>query len=1549
MTSPAMTTQERLARLRLILQKIDPPEFEKAAAALISELLGVGIAIAKSGFQHGGDSGPAGRQGRRFRIEAKRYADGTKLDSRALLGEIKQALWRDDALEAWFLITTQEASEQLEIDFLREEEDEGVPIIAIDWKAGEFPALAALCTVSPEIVSRMVSSEAALLAAALVVDAKGRLDELSRALEEWNLGFHSLREKSTTKVLDIWMTPRTAISAIGQNAAGGALPTTIKRSRVSSALDRWWAEQRGTDAPAAVIGWQGAGKTWATLQWTIDNIQAQPIVIVVSSSSAAGMQGVSNTSLKAFLGERLCEITRSREPLHWQRRLERLLKRPIEEGPVLTLIIDGMNQEPAAPWLEMLQVLQDGEFSGRIRVITVTRNLHFTEKMGQMRGLLERPKIVEVDNYDLEVGGELDQRLAAEGLTRKALHSDLIEMARTPRLFDLVIRLRENLVGAERITVHRLLFEYGRDTFGIRNGVFSEEAWKSWLAQVAQDRINGIRSYNLARLGETVGGPHLENKEVFRRLSDIVDGDLLKRSPAGQLELSLTLAAHALGAALLNHLTENAPEPRDAIEVKLNNWLDPIAALDEKAEILRAAVSMVLETGVDGSPNVASVLLFEWLRSQNIPEHHRTEVTLLAASLCGPLLEVIEHSTDTIHKTARLLAVNSIRAIPRDDHGALAIIVRYSQDWLRIASRDLDPPGQRNEEQEAYRAKRQIERVGVDRDGELHVLGHRIVFVRRRYGGPEDTVPSLLEGFPLQPTLPAFETAAVSVAIRHRDSLWNGLKWLCLLNAEDFVETADALKSRAEQFASRTPETGVHPDLGKRVGALLLWLSGDETNEIAASEMNPLLDRPSYEEEYLSDPGKSYYAVEMRHAEMVLLDERIPFWRRLDKTSKFLIDPDFQVPEAFVAELRTQWQDFSPQELDANLGNSPLDHNWERAVPALARFAPDLLAKIVREKLHGYGTRTVEQRYPTAVKSLSHYLLSDEPTRQAARLLRDSSSVEGANEEAYARSRLLILEAQGLSAFESAVLLIEADLEFLSADFDAVFPNLTEKDVDTLVSRYQNGPKKRIDDLILLLSIARAGLSETTWNWLEEVASSPDYKARGVVFEVLYRADAVRFGRALAKWDWRWSPDQNLWSNHFGSLGLAEAGSSLPFDQSVANLAPWLILRTVSRRGGTARDTEIGAAILDSIIRTPTLEVPDLGSEISISAETREFDPFTLSVTMRTDENGNSLAAVRRTNSETQREARNRAADIAVERIATARKSGASLFMQDVHAEDFFPVIEHLPGTITAWLEGVEARTEDFKRRVRLAEGFYVALCEALLNRNPERGASLWRALRQTLRTKFVDRAKIDTLVHMVFRAKNTPDDVRTELFDIANINTDQDLFELALAATMNGEVKWLDRVIEEDERSGEVWRSQRARRLRGLRPGNTLPLPGRWPEGPSLHTPMIRDHENLAARRSEAFAHHWWDRYWKAEDDEEAYAAWQLLYECADRRALIWMRLSEEDTRSASNLNPKRLAHVELNMQDLKSKMEKAFKKSDEEFLGRDVYTGVGPWGKVR
>src|SRR5215475_4968830 len=103
--------EDAQTRLRTALQdEKEATKLENLAAALLGRLLGVTVAVAKSGFQHGGDAGPAGRQGRRLRLECKKYADNTTISERELLGEIDHALSRDPALEAWVLVTTREVS-----------------------------------------------------------------------------------------------------------------------------------------------------------------------------------------------------------------------------------------------------------------------------------------------------------------------------------------------------------------------------------------------------------------------------------------------------------------------------------------------------------------------------------------------------------------------------------------------------------------------------------------------------------------------------------------------------------------------------------------------------------------------------------------------------------------------------------------------------------------------------------------------------------------------------------------------------------------------------------------------------------------------------------------------------------------------------------------------------------------------------------------------------------------------------------------------------------------------------------------------------------------------------------------------------------------------------------------------------------------------------------------------------------------------------------------------------------------------------------------------
>lgn len=818
------STPEQLTRLKTLLQGITPSAFERVVAALVSEFLGIGITVAKSGFQHGADMGPSGRLGRRFRIETKRYADETRLSDRELRGEVDDALDADPALEAWFLAATRAAPEQLERAFLKQSDRLGVPVVVIDWKADTFPALAALCTAGAGVLDRMVSQEAGDLARALTADAASARGQLKREMEAWNLGFERLRDLSQDHLRKVWTDRGMAVAVLGQDVAGGATATTITRTALHEALDAWWVEAAAEGVSAVILGHQGVGKTWAAVHWLIDRVDQQPILIVVPSGTAAGLVDTSLAGVKRFLGDRLQDITQSADQAQWRLRLERLLKRPMSEGPVLTLVFDGLNQEPRVHWPDLLRTLHHPELLGRVRVISITRHLHFTEKLKHLRSLLLKPRKVEIGPYDDTPGGEFDQRLALEGLTRDDLHPDLIEFARTPRLFSLVVRLRDKMANGGEVTIHRLLWEYGRDTFGVREASLSEQDWRAWLARVASNRRDGVRGYTLGTLGEMVDRPDLDESDVFRRLSDIVDGRFAENGGAGALTLTPMIVSHALGAALLEHLREVEVEKGEiSLEAALTDWLDPIAAIDERAKILRAAVSILLESDPGGQKAVLGLLVKDWLQSQNLPETHRDEILHLAPTLCEPLLDVVEQTWGP----AGNLAVDALRHMPRDHEASRDLVIARCEVWLKTLSRDVDLPGQYNADADKARADRLIKRVGVDADGERVVLGERLIFVERHGHTAQRAIPTLLDGYPLLPALPVLSAATFHMAIRGREDFWSGLKWLCLLNGRDPDATTAALGTLAQAVAARTPEDGVHPDLAGRIAALLLWLRFD--------------------------------------------------------------------------------------------------------------------------------------------------------------------------------------------------------------------------------------------------------------------------------------------------------------------------------------------------------------------------------------------------------------------------------------------------------------------------------------------------------------------------------------------------------------------------------------------------------------------------------------------------------------------------------------------------------------------------------------------------
>jgi hypothetical protein len=1530
-------------------------KFENLSAALLGRLLGVPIAVAKSGFQHGGDAGPAGRQGRRFRLECKKYSDSTSLSDRELLGEIDHALSHDEALEAWFLIATRSVSEQLEQTLVQKGERIGVPVVILDWKQNDLASMAALCSFAPDLVESEFSTKGGELALALQPTAADAISVLRRDLQSWCLGYEALRDRSHEKLQKIWNSPRASNSDIGQNAAGGAQAKKVKRNAVHKVLTTWWNTPPQADSPAAVIGWDGVGKTWATLDWLVTNLNEQPIVLVVPSSALAALTTATETNVKRFLADRLYEITGVRTQDHWLRRLDYLLKRPVEEGPALTIFFDGLNQEPSAPWLALLKVLQGDTFAGRIRVIISTRKHHFEDKLSMLRGLVVPVVSVAVDTYDTEAGGELDQMLAFEELARSDLHPELIELARTPRLFMLVVRFRERLIEAGQVTVHRLLWEYGRDTLGERSGKsFSEEEWRAWLKEISKKFRDGNHEYSVKSLGETASRPDLTERDVYARLSDIIDGRFARQCSSGNLQLTPTVVAHALGASLLAHLDAVTVQTFEALNADITSWLDPIAGLDQRAEILRAAVSILVEQGEATTSPIAGVLVTSWLQTQNVTDNHRQELAGLASILTNALLDAIENSDGNTHASARLWGVNALRSIPRTNTECLATIVMRLSRWFRIVSRDLDLYPNAGADIENNRSEKFKSRIGIDASVNISVVGVELELVDRHYGVLQSVAPSILERIPLAMAMSVFEAASVALAVRGSVEGWDGLKWLCLLNEIDPDETAIALRQLSDAILYREPEPGVHQSIPARVAALILFLSGQEIDEISAIRINPQDEgSKTYENDYLPNPSRSYFSLERRHAFLVLNDTELPLRSRVQRTKELWFDPTFQPTEGFVAEIRAIAEDYDVDKLNQQASYTIQDHDFEEIEPVFARCAPDLLARLMRRKLQGLATLPVEARYWSGIHVTDGLLLAGDAEAAAANKLRLNGADANQQREDYVASQLLMVELQGLNAVAQIDAVIKADLKIILRDFTQVMCTPTSQEVDTLITQYLLGSTKQKNDLLLLLSIRPRAYSEFAWLWIADFAKQSAHELRHVAFKTLASADAIRFGRLLSDDNWQWSADSHYWVNHFGSGALIEGTRAIPFDQIAPRIAPWRLLEAARLRGADPAEVRLASGIVGRMVLAEKLDAPDMGSTLTVDVSERSTFPSTFSVSARPiqDDAGDPSEAFKRLmDFDARAKDHQRATETAMSRISNARASGANLFLSNIDPEDFEPVLRYAEDMVDNWIDGFNECSMDFRRRVHLADGTYLALCEALLAFDPVRGVQLWKALRKMVTVRYVGIAEIDELLLMLFRAPDSEvvTALRDELSDKECSGNDQALFHLAMAASINGKQDWLAKVIENGKTSAHIWKKESGKVLEGFAADNALPVEGAWPDAEVLTDQALLEQRTARFRWSEACAHYWWKSYIAAQNTDVAFAAWVLFLRSADHRALIWMHRDVDTISDSSQLLQLKLSHIEINRSNLKRAMGKHTEKLNENFLNRKIVQGIGPWVQV-
>lgn len=1454
-------------------------------------------------------------------------------------------------MELWILGATTGANEQLETSLFRSGLKQGVPVLVIDWKASvAMPSLAALSISSPEIVRQFAGDVAADAATRIGAGGAGAaaLDELRREMAAWNVGYGSVRDAAQAWMRRLWGSPTVSVAVLGQDAAGGAEPASIVRTAIHAQLDGW-RDFGAQDAPAVLVGEEGMGKTWAGVGWLEANLASLPAVVVVPSGMVTATAGTA-AGLLHLLGVRLHEITGTRDAAFWSARVDRMLRRPAGEGATFLLMLDGMNQEPRAPWVALLQNLQASPFAGGVRVVASTRPFSFEGEMRSLSRLVVQPVRIDVGSYDDAPGGEFERMLAHHGLQRADIPDDLVPLARVPRLLELVIRLKDRLAGVGRITVHGLLWEYGRDTLGVRGGrSFTEAEWREWLAQVAERfRATGAHALPMRELELTTARPSLDPSQVQARLSDIVDGQVADADSRGRVVLRPEIVAQALGAAVIAELEDVAGRDPVAVPAALEAWLGPIAGFTERSEILRAAMAIAASPGSTVDQTVSAALVAAWISSRNLPDDHRRDITAVAPRMLPGFLAAVAAMGGQSMAAARDLAIDAVRSIPRSDAASRDLVRDAVTGWMRTVSRDADGHRSRSDEGERTRVARLTSRTGSDEDGDRDVLGQRLSFVRSTSGHALAHVPALIDGYPLEPFIELFELAALQLAVRGHFPTWSSFEWLTLWNGSDFAVAANALRNRAAEVIGRPVEVGVEPRLRQRVAALLLWLTSDPVDEGSARAIDPRLDAfHSYEADYEASPGTSMFALERRHAEAVMADAAISAIERMRRLENFWWDPSLTVPTDMAASVNDAAEAFGVNRLSTGRFRNADDLDLDRIEVAVARCAPAALGRLVRRRITALGT--IAEGRPRLGRAAYEALLVGSDATMA--LLADQSTTtaetEGEADDDGVRQILMqpaLIDLDGELQVEA---IIAADLRNIYTNINAFLRTLDAEAVDRLVARHGHQAIEPAQRLIELLSEMAINLSGDAAAWLTTLAFDERFDRQATAFETLARCRPEILGDRLITDDWTWDTAEDDHSAHYGSVALLRSTTTQPFHQVAHRIAPWLVARAARERGAAPAEVRLAAQILDNVVRRNAIEVPDPGSQLSIDEARRAESPFAISLapgrTVEGDEVARINAAMDRDASEL---AAQRAVETATARIRAARSGGAALYLATFDPDDLAPVLVHAEDVVDRWLEGLAEVTDGFRRRVRLAEGFYISLVEAMTRGDTDRGLALWRAVRSVLTTKFIGTAGVERMILILLAAPadDRVDELVRELVSPAVATTDETLLHLSVAAAAAGREGLLTAIAADDLASGVIWRAERGKALEALSTGSGA-APS-FADGRGSPT-EIRDGRWGEIRYRDAAARHWWEAYWAATDGEQAYASWILFKRAAGRRALEWSRRIWPD-KTDDRLGRRKWIYAVSQLDDLKRAGEEQEKKLSGTLYLRKTVDDVTPWSRL-
>ena len=642
------------------------------------------------------------------------------------------------------------------------------------------------------------------------------------------------------------------------------------------------------------------------------------------------------------------------------------------------IVLDGLNQRPKKDWGRIIEAFRHLSEKAGGRLLVTCRSHDFRTKI---EGRLFKPlRELTVPEWTAE---ERDALLKRVGVDPTMLDQQAANSLLNPRLLGIALNVLplDDMDAWQGLTVERLLFEHIR---AVERDNANHETFQDFA-----DRLTCHAQQVLAK----VQSHQRDDLLIFEdQAGAVAEGRFFTpiAGPKNAYELRQEGLSLALGFALVDRLFQAQRNNKDLSE-SVSRILDPVATLDDTAKVVLGALTAVTLNKSWFNQDIYEVLVVGFVFLQNPDTAHYPAFVSLAKEQVKEFLNTAETFTLQAPPHPNSDWIKSTLFDLRDDKKSWPLVADMAIRWLSYYT--LDPEQQLSPDRSSSSAEEKQEKITEKRseietklnslsEAEGQILGemHEISGDPTRLTRAAIT---LLAGAELAPFACAFVRASLFAELN------GAINWpykqfhhLLSFNFRDWARARRALLNESSAFRAEDSSS-----TGKWALVTILYSTGDEDDEREARALVETLREPQ-------PWPKSWRLVE----EYCSVDP---------------CDPKSQEPDN-VVKTATEYQQIDVTKLRLHIGHTSEDAFLEDALPAIARFYPEIA---VEKHVQLIGQLPIRSGLPlrqVAVQDNQHRPLIDRDTAlKLVDILRDPSALADIRDE----EKKIVAQFLLLSAF----------------------------------------------------------------------------------------------------------------------------------------------------------------------------------------------------------------------------------------------------------------------------------------------------------------------------------------------------------------------------------------------------------------------------------------------------------------------------------------------------------------------------------------------------